>query len=399
MGLVAVFFLCSHIFESLEPKVVRESSEKPPPKSRREILVPIHHHLKSDPAVPWASSLLYSPHPKSDAAVPWASSLLYSPHPKSDAAVPLRRIPLRRLRISKREGDPLSIQDSVQAFKDLGIYPQIHECRDSLRHWFSSVLLKPLLNKIETSHIKVMQAAAKVGISITISEIGNPIDWKPWGRNCMLEQLRRTLLQALDTSMTKFPAVSLHQTSQQNPRIHECLNAITEHERLHTLIKGEWVKGLLSHSNIPDGYMVQRIRELAEGACLKKYEYMRSGDVSCHLPTDSHLLMYLFCVFLGDPHWQLQVDTSAYAYGLWRENPLFVGVLPKHRLPEKYIYVLSGVPSILHPGACVLAIGNQTLPIFSLYWDKKLQFSLQGITAFWDSISVLCRRIEVGFIS
>lgn len=80
-----------------------------------------------------------------------------------------RSTPLRPVRMSpgsqkfttppkKGEGDlplPMSMEESIEAFKHLGIYPQIEQWRDHLRQWFSSVVLNPLLNKIETSHIQV----------------------------------------------------------------------------------------------------------------------------------------------------------------------------------------------------------------------------------------------------
>ena len=40
----------------------------------------------------------------------------------------------------------------------------------------------------------------------------------------------------------------------------ECVDAITEHQRLHALVKGEWVKGLLPQSSVRADYTVQRIR-------------------------------------------------------------------------------------------------------------------------------------------
>ena len=58
----------------------------------------------------------------------------------------------------KGEGDlppPMSMEESIEAFEHLGIYPQIEQWRDQLRQWFSSVLLNPLLNKIKTSHTQV----------------------------------------------------------------------------------------------------------------------------------------------------------------------------------------------------------------------------------------------------
>lgn len=101
----------------------------------------------------------------------------------------------------------------------------------------------------------------------------------------------------------------------------DCVIAITEHQRLQALVRGEWVKGLLPQSSVRADYTVQRIRgkqsygnlfilvvtyrpsdslqqdfiylisillhvftlsefsELAEGTCLKNYEYLGSGEI------------------------------------------------------------------------------------------------------------------------
>ncbi|KAK2643306.1 hypothetical protein Ddye_025069 [Dipteronia dyeriana] len=353
-----------------------------------------------------------------------------------------RSTPLRPVRMSpgsqkfatppkKGEGDlppPISMEESIEAFEHLGIYPQIEQWRDRLRQWFSSVLLNPLLNKIETSHIQVMNAASKLGISITISPVGSdlrtsgspasvsPIDrtkeWQPaftLDEDGLLYQLRASLVQSLDASTPKFPLANPQQSPQQNPMIpvmQECVDAITEHQRLHALMKGEWVKGLLPQSSVRADYTVQRIRELAEGTCLKNYEYLGSGEVydkknkkwTLELPTDSHLLLYLFCAFLEHPKWMLHVDPTSYAGAQSSKNPLLLGVLPpKESFPEKYIAITSSIPSTHHPGASVLVVGRQSPPIFALYWDKKLQFSLQGRTALWDSILLQCHRIKIGY--
>jgi hypothetical protein len=61
----------------------------------------------------------------------------------------------------------------------------------------------------------------------------------------------------------KLPLSSLQQSPQQNPMIsimQECVDAITKHQRLLALMRGEWARGLLPHSNAREDYMVQRIR-------------------------------------------------------------------------------------------------------------------------------------------
>ncbi|XP_050369829.1 uncharacterized protein LOC126787953 [Argentina anserina] len=348
-----------------------------------------------------------------------------------------RSTPLRAVRMSpgsqkfsppkKGEGElppPMSMEESINAFDRLGIYPQIEQWRDSLRQWFSSVLLNPLLHKIESSHTQVMEAASKLGISLTISQIGSDLPTtgttsvsstdrsKEWQQTLTLDedgvmhQVRATLLQYINAS--QLPQAYSQHSPQQNlvPIMQECVDVITEHQRLHALMKGELIKGLLPQASIRAEYTVQRIRELAEGTCLKNYEYLGSGEVydkknkkwTVELPTDSHLLLYLFCAFLEHPKWMLHGDSISHGGARSSKNPLFLGVLPqKESIPEKYIAVVSGVPSVLHSGGCVLVVGRKSPPVFALYLDKKSQFSLQGMTALWDSILLLCHNIKAGY--
>lgn len=61
----------------------------------------------------------------------------------------------------------------------------------------------------------------------------------------------------------KLPQASIQQSTQQNPLVpvmQECVNAISEHQKLQALMKGEWVKGLLPQSSVRADYTVQRIR-------------------------------------------------------------------------------------------------------------------------------------------
>ncbi|KAJ4954921.1 hypothetical protein NE237_011704 [Protea cynaroides] len=149
----------------------------------------------------------------------------------------------------KGEGDLpvlMSLEESIEAIQNLGTYPHIEQWWDRLRQWFSSILLNPLLNKIETSHTQVMQSAVR-------------LEWQPafkLDEDGMLHQLRATLVQAIDASMSKFPFGNLQQPPQQNfsiPVMQEGMDAITKHQRLHALMKGEWVKGLHKEMNDEEG--------------------------------------------------------------------------------------------------------------------------------------------------
>ncbi|XP_066388971.1 uncharacterized protein [Miscanthus floridulus] len=352
-----------------------------------------------------------------------------------------RSTPLRPVRMSpgshqkystppkKGEGElpsPMSLEQAVEAFENLGVYPEIEQWRDSLRQWFSSVVMNPLVQKIKTSHTQVKQTTTTVGASVTVSQVGSDLpsttppvalsplggtkDWQPTvtvDEDGILNQLRSALLHSRDAPVAQ--TFGSPQQPQQNPllpAIQACIDAITEHQRLNTLMKGELIKGLLPQSSVRADYTVQRVQELAEGTCLKNYDYMGHGNGygksekkwTTELPTDSHLLLYLFAAFLEHPKWMLHVDPTSYSGAQSSKNPLFLGVLPpKERFPEKYVALISGVPAIIHPGALILAVSKQSPPIFALYWDKKQQFSLQGRTALWDAILLLCHQINVGY--
>lgn len=51
------------------------------------------------------------------------------------------------------------------------------------------------------------------------------------------------------------------------PVIQACVDAITEHQRLNTLMKGELIKGLLPQSNVRADYTVQRVRGRLTSSC------------------------------------------------------------------------------------------------------------------------------------
>lgn len=364
-----------------------------------------------------------APTPASCTSTPRSTSVVRSLRPSSGS---------QKFRTSPRktEGDlplPMTLEQATEGFQKLGVFPQIEDWRDQIRQWFSNHLLSPLVQKLDSSHIQVMQTAAKLGVSINVSPVGgsksdmadplqSPVDAtsQEWltsftpDEDAVLHQLRAFLVQARDAQPAPQSSIFGLQLQTQiqptSPLFQECLDAVNEHQRLRALMKGEWAKGLLPRSSVRADCTVQRIRELAEGTCVKKYEYLATGELydkiakrwTLELPSDSHLLVYLFCALLEYPNWMLHVDPASYPSTQSGNNPLFVAGLPhKERFPEKYVAILSTTPAVLHPGACVLSVGKQSPPVFALYWDKKLQFSLQGRTALWDASLLLCHRIKV----
>lgn len=302
---------------------------------------------------------------------------------------------------------PMSLDQFYDGLRQLGILGNIEYWRDSLRQWFSAILLKPLVHKLDTSHWQVMAGAAKLGIAINVGHIGSPREYNgksppategitdewltPLGpdEDALMHQLRAALMQARDMRPTPqtslFGLQCMTQEKADNPAIQECLDAVTEHQRLRALMKGDWGKGLLPLSSMRADYSVHRVRELADGTCAKKFDWSGNGAeyssrklYNPEMPSDPHLMLYLFCALLEHPQWMLHVDPSTQ----WGLNPLYVAATPhKERIPEKYVAVLPHAPGYLHAGACVLCIGKQRPPVFALYWDRKLQFSFQVNTS------------------
>lgn len=106
------------------------------------------------------------------------------------------------------------------------------------------------------------------------------------------------LISMFSSCAAKLPYGSFQQSPQQNfsvPILQECINAITEHQRLHALMRGEWVKGLLPHSSVRADYMVQRIR----GNCMRdliiSYDFLLCSTFSslCLLLSHNHLVIFL----------------------------------------------------------------------------------------------------------
>jgi hypothetical protein len=82
---------------------------------------------------------------------------------------------------------------------------------------------------------------------------------------------------------------------------------------------------------------------------VKRYDFMGNGGDSkkpnSELPSDPHLLLYLFCAFLEHPQWMLHVDPYAHSSMQTGTNPLFLNTLPgNERYPEKHVAVLSSAP-------------------------------------------------------
>eukprot|EP00850_Spirogloea_muscicola_P012900 SM000085S23250 [mRNA] locus=s85:218235:220813:- [translate_table: standard] len=333
---------------------------------------------------------------------------------------------------------PMSLEEADEGLHRAGIAPGLMSMwRDQLRQWFAEHLLARLVIKMDSSPAEVVATAAKLGLPVRLEMLGADrgsgsnseadgaggglaqcsVHGTPVDEDLLLQHLR-IALEAERDKPPPAPTPSLFglQSSAPpapglaNPLIAECLDAVKDHQQLRELLSGAWRRGLLPHA-APDAtaYIVRRIRELAEGWCVRGFEWApRSASSggggsgqrgwSTDLPSDPHLLIYLFCALLEHPNWMLHLDSAAHTGVQAGGTSLYIGVLPAvDRLPEHFVAILSAPPvagALASSGACILSFSKAVPPVFALFWDKKPQFCFQGRTALWDAIALLCHRVR-----
>jgi len=93
-------------------------------------------------------------------ASPIPTPVSLSSTPQSGPVRTLRMSPSQKGGPSPKKGegelpDPMSLEEVTEGLFQLGILSQIDQWRDSLRQWFSKVLLNPLIQKTDSSHLQV----------------------------------------------------------------------------------------------------------------------------------------------------------------------------------------------------------------------------------------------------
>ena len=86
---------------------------------------------------------------------------------------------------------------------------------------------------------------------------------------CGVVKVWHLLVILLSTAQT-FGSPQQPQSNPLLPAIQACIDAITEHQRLNALMKGELIKGLLPQSSVRADYTVHRVQGEAFNIDLKK---------------------------------------------------------------------------------------------------------------------------------
>ena len=168
---------------------------------------------------------------------------------------------------------------------------------------------------------------------------------------------------------------------------------IRRHERMLAVIRGTAKHGLITTT--PPGYVVKRMRELADGTCLEHFQWDAGSEYDGkrwnkeQLPDDSLLVMHLLACFLENHGWadESTVMGNISSTGAGSSDPLYVGSLPS-RLPKRYFAILPSLPHLVQ-GECTLLVVPRTKPSqFQLVLDGSEMLHLSDRMGLLDAVSL-----------
>jgi hypothetical protein len=333
---------------------------------------------------------------------------------------------------------------------------------ENIREWMSSQLLSPLVDAIDCVHGDVMEAAGRLGwtafaLSPLDSGSGNGGDEGGYdgddnvvysgggggggggggntiaGASQVTDKNGAPLPNKADdemqiTGIKNIIIERLRSMGTLHPipaDVSLCLEAINRYQSLASLLRGEFPPGLLPST--PHGYVAARVRQLAEGPCVKAYSWNKGGRWRGRqwspddLPTDSALLFYVFAAYLGAPRWVFPSSglessnstdgtsgTGGSGRGLMMHQnhhghsggasatPLYLGKLPPVRkVVGEYTAVLSTRPDKSHRATALLGLqlGTQQ-PHFCLMIHGDVVLTQSGQNSLWEVIMLFFRYAE-----
>ena len=142
-------------------------------------------------------------------------------------------------------------------------------------------------------------------------------------------------VDSVDSSvLLKVKALLQQQFQQAAPAQRHALQCVNTHLHLMHLLRGEFPQHLMAP--IPPSYCYGRIREMSAGTFCSAFTW-NSGSAwgsrvhiwADALPSDTHLVVYLFLAYIDSYSWTFPVDPASgvdVPYGL--QGSLFAGELP-----------------------------------------------------------------------
>ena len=286
-----------------------------------------------------------------------------SPSPLPAAPLSYRPSPKDRT-VSRQHGSSEfwpSEEEEEEALRNLGVSARLwEEGPDRLREWMSDRMMKPLLSLCDHSHAALNASLLgmapadewerKFGLSLpmpplgerdggarapsaVMAAVGEVFMGGPSGAGGGASDVDSVLLNIKTFLQQQIRQAAPHQQAALHAQRHalQCLNT---HLHLMYLLRGEFPSHLMAP--IPPSYCYERIREMSVGTFCSAFTW-NSGSAwgsrvhiwADALPSDTHLVMYLFLAYIDSYSWTFPIDPVSgvdVPYGL--QGSLFAGELP-----------------------------------------------------------------------
>lgn len=274
------------------------------------------------------------------------------------------------------------VTDRERVLAELGIDEDILErAMETLREWIACRLLQPLEKMISAAYSNVINSSKSIGIDIKKDSL---IDLNDYGvdTSSKLSDQRAPLDSLLFRVYSDRSNAANTSHLDALKRYDTCIQSIITYKSILELLRGEYLHGTFL-SSAPDGYILKRIKELANGTCMKDFLWNSGGESSTQRPwnnespTDSALILYLFASFLAAPMWHF-TDRQDQSKVEGPSDVLFLGKLPP-RVSGKFTSILPKSLPQKSKGTAVqgLQMGTPN-PHFSLSVEGLLKLTETG---------------------
>ena len=170
------------------------------------------------------------------------------------------------------------------------------------------------------------------------------------------------------------------------------------------LFSGTWMQNLIP-DGCPHGFVCSRLEQLLQDLVLADFEghqttrnYTR--ETGRHIPSDSTILMFLMCIYLKAPGWNLQLFHADIPRA--RNGPLLF--MTVDRLAHSaYSAFLLDVPSDRYSGSHAFILRHKKWmehtfeSVMTLMFDGRLKANFGGICGFFEAMTVFLGFHKVKF--
>lgn len=178
-------------------------------------------------------------------------------------------------------------------------------------------------------------------------------------------------------------------------------------ESMLYLFSGAWIPNLLP-DGCPTGYVCSRLEQLQQDSVMADFDglYTKinfSGETGYHIPSDSTLFLFLMCLYLRVPGWNLHL--FSYKPPKVRNGPfVFMNIDPM--ADPAYSALLTSVPSRRQAGSNAFILRHRqwtsrtSESVMTVMLNGKLRANFGGISGFFEAMAIYLayHRLQFGNI-